>query len=103
MKAVKDGSASYAALEKKAELYEKLVRGELSDEEDKEKYCVDFFSKSLVKEESQQPQGHDTFLTEMSKHESDRDDEPVLPNTRATGLGRAASTIDHDEHKRFVR
>lgn len=35
LKAVKDGSASYAALEKKAELYEKLSRGELPDEENK--------------------------------------------------------------------
>ena len=103
MKAIKDGSASYAALEKKAELYEKLARGELSDEEDKEKYCVDFFSKSLVKEESQQPQGRDMFFTEMAERESDRDDEPVLPDTRAMGLGRAAGTVDNDEHKRFVR
>lgn len=103
MKAVKDGSASYAALEKKAELYEKLARGELSDEEDKEKYCVDFFSKSLVKEESQQPQRRDMFSTEMAERESDRDDEAVLPDTRAMGLGRAAGTVDNDEHKRFVR
>lgn len=43
LKAIDDGSASYAALEKKAELYNKLVRGELSDEEGEEKYCVDFF------------------------------------------------------------
>ncbi|XP_065856544.1 uncharacterized protein At4g18257-like [Euphorbia lathyris] len=49
LKAIKDGSNSYAALEKKAELYDKLVRGELYDEEDKEKYCVDFFRKSIEK------------------------------------------------------
>lgn len=103
MKAVKDGSASYAALEKKAALYEKLSKGELSDEEDKEKYCVDFFSKSIVKEESQQPKGHYLFSTEVAEHEPDRDDEPVLPDTRATGLGRAVGTVDNDEHKRFVR
>ncbi|GFQ05829.1 uncharacterized protein at4g18255, partial [Phtheirospermum japonicum] len=47
LKAVQDGSASYAALERKAEIYNKLVRGELSDEEDEEKYCVDFFRKGL--------------------------------------------------------
>ncbi|CAH8355139.1 unnamed protein product [Eruca vesicaria subsp. sativa] len=29
LKAVKDGAVSYAALEKKAQLYEKLARGEL--------------------------------------------------------------------------
>ncbi|KAL8259468.1 hypothetical protein R6Q59_027421 [Mikania micrantha] len=102
MKAVKDGSASYAALEKKAELYEKLARGEVSDEEDKEKYCVDFFTKI---EESHQSQRHNLYTTETSKHESDSDtsDEPVLPETRAMGLGRAAGTVDNDEHKRFVR
>nr|XP_043610332.1 uncharacterized protein At4g18257-like [Erigeron canadensis] len=103
MKAVKDGSASYAALEKKAELYEKLARGELSDEEDKEKYCVDFFSKSVTKEESHQPQGHDMFFTKVAERDSDKDDEPVLPDARAMGLGRAAGTVDNDEHKRFVR
>lgn len=100
MKAVKDGSASYAALEKKAELYEKLARGEVSDEEDKEKYCVDFFNKTFVEDESQR---HNTFSFETSKQESDTYDEPVLPDTRSTGLGRAAGTVDNDEHKRFVR
>ncbi|KAL8214633.1 hypothetical protein R6Q57_004082 [Mikania cordata] len=102
MKAVKDGSASYAALEKKAELYEKLARGEVSDEEDKEKYCVDFFTKI---EESHQSQRHNLYTTETSKHESESDtsDEPVLPETRAMGLGRAAGTVNNDEHKRFVR
>lgn len=103
MKAEKDGTASYAALEKKAELYEKLARGEVSDEEDKEKYCVDFFSKTLVKDESHQPQRHNSFSVEINKHESDAYDEPVLPDTRAMGLGRAAGTVDNDEHKRFVR
>ena len=29
-------------MEKKAELYDKLMRGELPDEEEREKYCVDF-------------------------------------------------------------
>ncbi|KAF3449915.1 hypothetical protein FNV43_RR05994 [Rhamnella rubrinervis] len=47
LKAVKDGSASYAALERKAELYDKLARGELSDEEENEKYCVDFLARGL--------------------------------------------------------
>ena len=32
---MKDGSANYATLEKKAKLYEKLSRGELPDEENK--------------------------------------------------------------------
>ncbi|KAK9088183.1 hypothetical protein Scep_027265 [Stephania cephalantha] len=42
------------ALEKKAELYDKLVRGELSDEEEKEKYSVDFFHKGLEEDQSEQ-------------------------------------------------
>lgn len=102
MKAEKDGTASYAALEKKAELYEKLARGELSDEEDKEKYCVDFFTKTLVKEESHQPR-QNPFSLENNNNEVDTYDEPVLPDTRSMGLGRAAGTVDNDEHKRFVR
>ncbi|GFS43171.1 cytochrome b561/ferric reductase transmembrane protein family [Actinidia rufa] len=69
LKAVNDGSASYAALERKAGLYEKLARGELSDEEDKEKYCVDFFSKSLMKDESEQPQVRDPFCCRISRWE----------------------------------
>ncbi|KAI3739658.1 hypothetical protein L2E82_30069 [Cichorium intybus] len=103
MKAVKDGSASYAALEKKAELYEKLARGEVSDEEDKEKYCVDFFSK---KEELTQPNGPNMLFTGMSESVSERDDDDggdVLHDTKAMGLGRATSTVDNDQHKRFVR
>lgn len=101
LKAVKDGSASYAALEKKAELYEKLSRGELPDEEDKEKYCVDFFQKSFDRVyEPQMPE---------SSHRATDDAEPVndhegsMPNAKPLGLGRAGTTIDRDEHKRFVR
>ncbi|KAH0941269.1 LOW QUALITY PROTEIN: hypothetical protein HID58_000906, partial [Brassica napus] len=48
LKAIKEGAVSYASLEKKAQLYEKLVRGELSDEQGEEKYCVDFFRKGMV-------------------------------------------------------
>ncbi|CAM6055555.1 unnamed protein product [Sphagnum tenellum] len=51
LKAVKDGSESYAALEKKAELYDKLLRGEVSDEEEKEKYSVDFLKKGYLEDE----------------------------------------------------
>ncbi|KAL2505317.1 Cytochrome b561/ferric reductase transmembrane protein family [Abeliophyllum distichum] len=75
LKAVNDGSTSYAALERKVELYNKRVRGELFDEEDSEKYCVDFFF-------------------------GDYDD--TLPNMKATGLGQATAKVDRSEHKRFV-
>ena len=101
LKAMKDGSASYAAVEKKAELYEKLSRGELPDEEDKEKYCVDFFQKSFDRVyEPQMPE---------SSHRATDDAEPVndhedsMPNAKPLGLGRAGTIIDRDEHKRFVR
>ncbi|KAL6956386.1 hypothetical protein U1Q18_047856 [Sarracenia purpurea var. burkii] len=86
LKAVSDGSASYAALERKAELYEKLAKGELSDEEEKEKYCVDFFSKSLMKDESQQPQAPDPSATESLADEDYENGVSELPNTKSMGL-----------------
>ncbi|KAK3032684.1 hypothetical protein RJ639_036748 [Escallonia herrerae] len=101
-KAVNDGSASYAALEKKAELYDKLTRGELPDEEDKEKYCVDFFNKGFIQDESQQPQGGDTSATEPSGYEDGENDASVQPNAKSKGLGWAAGTENRSEHKRFV-
>ncbi|CAK9133947.1 unnamed protein product [Ilex paraguariensis] len=101
LKAIKDGSASYAALERKAALYDKLVRGELSDEEDKEKYCVDFFRKGLEQDESQQSQGHS--MPASPEHEDDGSDASVLLTTKAVGLGRTAGSVDSNEHKRFVR
>lgn len=103
LKAVKDGAASYAALEKKAELYDKLARGELSDEEDKEKYCVDFFSKSLAQDEPRQPHGRDTSHSEPADYEDGENEASVLPNNNTMGLGRAGGVVDFDEHKRLVR
>lgn len=101
LKAVNDGSAGYAALERKAELYEKLVKGELSDEEDKEKYCVDFFRKGLEQDELQQPIEHEASTSEQ-QGEDGADDDSELPNLRPVGLGRTAATVDRSEHKRFV-
>ncbi|WOL20612.1 hypothetical protein Cni_G29417 [Canna indica] len=102
LKAVEDGSAVYAALEKKAELYEKLARGDLPDEEEKEKYCVDFFRKTIEQDEPQQQEGHDTTNSVTLGKEDGNADE-VLLNTRPSGVGRTSSTMDSDEHKRFVR
>ncbi|ONM39495.1 uncharacterized protein At4g18257 [Zea mays] len=101
LKAVKDGSASYAALEKKAELYEKLYRGELPDEEDKEKYCVDFFQKSS--DRIYEPQMPEISHRATDAAEPVNDHEDSMPNAKPLGLGRAGTTIDRDEHKRFVR
>ncbi|KAL3851470.1 hypothetical protein ACJIZ3_013352 [Penstemon smallii] len=101
LKAVRDGSASYAALEKKAELYDKLVRGELSDEEENEKYCVDFFRKGYSQDESQMPRGNNTSVETRDKDDYDGDD--LLSNdSKAPGLGRTSATVDRSEHKRFV-
>ncbi|XP_042477492.1 uncharacterized protein At4g18257-like [Macadamia integrifolia] len=102
LKAVNDGSASYAALERKAELYNKLAKGELSDEEEKEKYCVDFFSKSIEQEKQKQPQVRETSPGFSAQNEDDID-ESVMLNTRTMGPGRTAGTLDYSEHKRFVR
>ncbi|KAL7129705.1 hypothetical protein ABFS83_13G085900 [Erythranthe nasuta] len=104
LKAVKDGSASYAALERKAELYEKLVRGELSDEEDSEKYCVDFFRKGLEKDESQRPQGIDTPPQQAQDINGDGGDDDFVSNdTKAAGLGKTCATVDRSQHKHFVQ
>ncbi|KAK8943604.1 hypothetical protein KSP40_PGU003043 [Platanthera guangdongensis] len=102
LKALKDGSVSYAALEKKAELYEKLVRGELPDEEEKEKYCVDFFQKNVTKVESQQPEGMDTASC-CSGQNKDCANDGSIPNLKPFSLGRTSAELDSDEHKRFVR
>ncbi|XP_021836036.1 uncharacterized protein At4g18257 [Spinacia oleracea] len=101
LKAVTDGSASYAALEKKAALYEKLARGELSDEEDKEKYCVDFFRKGHEEEEIQELQPNDSSSKVSEK--IDEYDDFIPFNSKPLGLGRTAGAVDIDEHKRFVR
>ncbi|KAG8077482.1 hypothetical protein GUJ93_ZPchr0007g4978 [Zizania palustris] len=61
LKAVKDGSVTYSALEKKAELYEKISR------------------------------------------EPENDNDDSMPSAKLMGLGRTGTTIDRDEHKRFVR
>ncbi|XP_058101118.1 uncharacterized protein At4g18257-like [Magnolia sinica] len=102
LKAVNDGSASYAALEKKAELYDKLVRGELPDEEEKEKYCVDFLQKSLVQDESEQPEGNNG-PPETSAENEDGDTDAMLLNAKPVGPGRTGISINNDEHKRFIR
>ncbi|KAL3807730.1 hypothetical protein ACJIZ3_014762 [Penstemon smallii] len=101
LKAVRDGSARYAALEKKAELYDKLVRGELSDEEENEKYCVDFFRKGHSHDESLMPRGNNTSVEPRYKDDYDGDD--LLSNgSKAPGLGRTSATVDWSEHKYFV-
>ncbi|KAI4312344.1 hypothetical protein MLD38_037161 [Melastoma candidum] len=100
LKAEKDGTKTYEALERKAALYDKLVRGELSDEDDEEKYCVDFFRKNQELDESERPQANDAPPTEESK---DDGDDLGLFDQKTIGPGRTAGMMDKDEHKRFVR
>ncbi|KAF9672550.1 hypothetical protein SADUNF_Sadunf11G0053800 [Salix dunnii] len=107
LKAVNDGSASYAALERKAELYEKLVRGELSDEEENEKYCVDFFRKVVEHDESMRPRGNNTSsaaapVDDEGKVDGDSDDS-VLFNAKFVAPGRTAGVVDKAQHHRLVR
>uniref|UniRef100_A0A2P2J246 Uncharacterized protein n=1 Tax=Rhizophora mucronata TaxID=61149 RepID=A0A2P2J246_RHIMU len=103
LKAVNDGSASYAALERKAALYDKLVSGELSDEEDKEKYCVDFFRKGVELEDSHKLQDLDNAAT-VSREDENADNDASVPfNTKFVGPGQTAGVVDRDEYKRFVR
>lgn len=102
VKALQDGSVCYAALEKKAELYEQLLRGELPDEEEKEKYCVDFFQKNVTKVESQPADGMDTSSCYSERNEDCAND-GSLPNLKSFSLGRSSTVLDSDEHKRLVR
>ncbi|KAI9127111.1 hypothetical protein K1719_001670 [Acacia pycnantha] len=101
LKAVQDGSVSYAALERKAELYDKLMKGELSDEEDKEKYCVDFFRKGYEQDESQPPQSHGVSQTLPQENEDGDNDASLLFNPKPSA--RTAGPFDNVEHKRFIR
>lgn len=102
LKAIKDGSVSYAALEKKAELYDKLVKGELSDEEDKEKYCVDFVRKSDDHDDGNLST-NPNVLQENEHGGAGDGDAFSLFNLKPVGLGRAAGVVDGAEHKRNVR
>ncbi|KAL5716333.1 hypothetical protein ACHQM5_018044 [Ranunculus cassubicifolius] len=104
-KAARDGSLSYAALERKAAIYDKLVSGELPDEEDREKYCVDFFQKGLVEDEIKQlPQdGPDSSGVSVSGENENDDNNINFFKSKPFGPGRMAGGADNDEHKRFVK
>lgn len=79
------------------------MKGELSDEEDKEKYCVDFFRKGYEQDESQppQPQSHGVSQTAPQENEDGDNDASFLFNTKPSA--RAAGPVDNAEHKRFIR
>lgn len=79
------------------------MKGELSDEEDKEKYCVDFFRKNLEQDESQLSQDRDATAPGEMDIPEDETESSFLFNPKTTGLGRTSGTMDNNEHKRFVR
>lgn len=79
------------------------MRGELSDEEDKEKYCVDFFRKGYEQDEPPQPQNHDVPQTLPPENEDGDNDPSALFNTKPVVPGRTAGAVDNVEHKRFIR
>lgn len=54
LKAEQDGSKVRMALEKKAELYEKIRRGEVPDQEAEERYAVDFLRKGYLEDEKRE-------------------------------------------------
>ncbi|TKY72969.1 hypothetical protein E2542_SST01716 [Spatholobus suberectus] len=103
LKAVSDGLASYAALERKAELYDRLVKGELSDEEDKEKYCVDFFRKGVEQDGLPPPPPSRDVLVENEDGVVVDDDDDLMFNLKPVGPGRMAGAVDSAEHKRNIR
>lgn len=86
-------------------MYEKLARGELPDEEDKEKYCVDFFQKSIVQDEHGPPaeSQHARDAGENNLENDVENDDSSFLNSNPVGPGRTSITVDRDEHKQFVR
>ena len=92
LKSVEGSSDSYAALERKALLYDKLARGQIDVEEEKEKYNVDFFSKGTLEEEAEEierERGGQGGASEGEEGEESRGP----PLERGVGL----------EHKQLIR
>lgn len=78
------------------------MRGELSDEEDQEKYCVDFFRKGIEQSESPMPQTSDASAREEPWTDADDGDDLLVNNTRVAGPGRSSATMDRGKHKHLV-
>ncbi|KAG6554457.1 hypothetical protein Mapa_003835 [Marchantia paleacea] len=105
LKAVEDGKDVYAALEKKAELYEKLSRGELNDDE-AEMYNVDFFRKGLLEDERLEMEEEDaTAAASIHLHGKSNDSSDLgSEHTRSqSGWIRDGASGLTQEHKQIIR
>ncbi|KAI5079765.1 hypothetical protein GOP47_0005244 [Adiantum capillus-veneris] len=104
LKAETDGSASYAALEKKAQLYEKLARGELSDEDEREKYSVDFLRKGLLEDEFRSLEAEGAGeVAPMQSNEGPTQDSSSIERRSGIGWSSDKAVGISQEHKILVR
>lgn len=103
LKAENDGSISYAALEKKAEIYAKLVRGELPDDEENEKYCVDFLRKGTLEDELEKLEGDNRAGIPDNNSKMDGDMPFSDSDGKHAGIGWTGFSGVGNEHKRLVR
>ncbi|BFI25736.1 hypothetical protein AXG93_3233s1080 [Marchantia polymorpha subsp. ruderalis] len=101
LKAVEDGKDVYAALEKKAELYEKLSRGELNEEE-AEMYNVDFFRKGLLEDERLEMEEEDGSRDLHGKINDSSDLGSVHTRSQGGWIRDGASGLTQ-EHKQIIR
>ena len=92
LKSVEGSSDSYAVLERKALLYDKLAKGQIDLEEEKEKYNVDFFSKGMLQEEAKEIERERGGLGGAGEGEED-EERRGPPLERGVGL----------EHKALIR
>lgn len=98
---MEDGKDVYAALEKKAELYEKLSRGELNEEE-AEMYNVDFFRKGLLEDERLEMEEEDGSRDLHGKINDSSDLGSVHTRSQGGWIRDGASGLTQ-EHKQIIR
>lgn len=105
LKAETDGSASYAALEKKAQLYDRLVRGEIPDEEEREKYSVDFLRKGLLEDEvkEMEREGQEENFCIIDNGQDGVSASPIIERRTGIGWNSDKVTTIGQEHKLLVR
>lgn len=104
LKIENDGSASYSALEKKAELYDKLMRGEVPAG-DEDKYNVLFYKKGTLENEFQEMESErrgDTSSPSSSFQDNNGSAPPSLvPST--LGFAQSTTTGLSQEQKQLIK